>query len=760
MANVTGSIGDQNVVLENAATEATLKALLQAFLAKNSGDASTLKKIAEKVKLDTDDVEKQLGEVGDEAEKTGTEFTKTREDLINLRKSFVESFNLYVKQFTSGTATASSLFAELGRLPGNFGLLSLVTSKLLAVQEEYLSTYQKITASGANFAGNLSDMRIAAAQSYLSLEQFAQLVNQNTEAFSKMGHTVNDGVKSFTALSHNLIDGPAGQGLLSLGLTTEDLNRELAGYIAATGGRTKEELANTKAITGAAAEYITNLDKLTQYTGKSRKELEEADKKAEMNKAYQRKLASLDEAERAKLELARKAAIASGIKGADELVMSTALGLPPMTEAARQLQGVAGETANSFNDMTQMAMQHGTTQDQVMSKFGEGMTAAQKTAKAMAVNGDAIAMGGGKISELMNSLIGVETMMDKKGQDFNQTMSEITATQSEQAKSQAAAASQSSKAMQDLAANFNNVLAPTVTFLLKPINYLLEGFTKLNNALKGIPGDIIAAMIAWKAYQRMKGAAGFASGAASKVLGGGGGAAGGAGGVLGEVEKVGPGAGNVLSGLAKGLQSFANPMILLGATILAGSIAIIIAGIGAGIAAASWIMGKALPTLAEGLKKFSEVNGDNLKKVGAGLGILGLGLMSFIPFGIAGMPAVLAINLMANGLTKLAAVDPTKLERVAGAMKSIKDNTPGIGASISAGIFGLVSKVTDVLSPTSSATPSAAVSGGGTQVSLYDAVKELNNTSKGMLDVLNEIAGHSKRTGDAVKKLNNNNWAN
>ena len=101
MANVTGSIGDQNVVLENAATEATLKALLQAFLAKNSGDASTLKKIAEKVKLDTDDVEKQLGEVGDEAEKTGTEFTKTREDLINLRKSFVESFNLYVKQFTS-----------------------------------------------------------------------------------------------------------------------------------------------------------------------------------------------------------------------------------------------------------------------------------------------------------------------------------------------------------------------------------------------------------------------------------------------------------------------------------------------------------------------------------------------------------------------------------------------------------------------------------------------------------------------------------
>lgn len=760
MANVTGSIGNQDVILENAATEATLKALLQAVLAKSAGDKDTLKKLAEKVNLDTEEVEKQLEEVGDEAEKTGVEFGKTREDLTNLRKSFVHSFDAYVKEFTSGTATASALFSALGELPGTFGLLATITSKLLAIQEEYLGTYQQITSVGANFAGNLSDMRIAAAESYLSLQDFGKLVVENTAAFSKMGPTVDGGLRSFTKLSHELINGPTGKGLLGLGLTTNDLNDQLAGYIAATGGRTTEELANTKAITGAASEYITNLDKLAQYTGKNKKEMEEADKKAQQNAAYQRKLASLDEAEKAKLEVARKAAIASGIAGAEDLVMSTALGLPPMTEAARQLQGVAGETADDFADMTRTAMQQGTTQDQVIDKFGQGMTAAAKAGEAYQTVADAQIMGGGKFADVMGGLVGVQVTMSKKGEDFNKTMETITQNQSKQAESSAASAAESNKAMQDLAANFNNIIAPAVIALLKPVNWLLEKFTKLNNALHGIPGDILALGAAIYGYKTMKSAAGFVGSAASRVIGGGGGAGGGPGGVLGQVEKVGAGTGGVLQGLAKGLQAFANPMILLGATILAGSIAIIIAGIGAGIAAASWIMGKALPTLAEGLKKFSEVNGENLKKVGAGLGSLGLGLMAFIPFGIAGMPAVLAVNLMANGLEKMAAIDPSKLERVAGAMKSIKDNSPGIGSSIAMGISGLISKVTG--GGAASATPAAMAAAGGesSQNSLYVTIKELNNTSKDMLDVLNEIAGHSKRTGDAVKKLNNNNWAN
>jgi hypothetical protein len=94
------------------------------------------------------------------------------------------------------------------------------------------------------------------------------------------------------------------------------------------------------------------------------------------------------------------------------------------------------------------------------------------------------------------------------------------------------------------------------------------------------------------------------------------------------LTSVGKGAGGaiqgIMSGIAKGLAAFGSGSveILLGATTIAGVITII----GAGIAAASWIMGKALPTLAEGLMKFNDIDGGNLAKVGLGITALGAGL--------------------------------------------------------------------------------------------------------------------------------------
>ena len=760
MANVTGSIGDQHVVLENAATEATLKALLQAFLAKNAGDASTLKKIAEKVNLNTEEVEEQLEDLGEEAEKTGTEFKRTTEDISRSRKGFINAFDSYTKEFTAGTAKASQLFEALGQFNNTFGVFATITAKLLAIQEQYLITYQQISGAGANFAGSLTDMKTASLESYLSLEQFGRIVTENSAAFAKMGPSVDGGVRAFTKLSHELINGETGKSLLGLGYTTEELNQQMVDYIANTGGRTREELANTKEISNSTKEYLTELDALSTITGKSRKEQEAAAKEAAANQAVQAKLQTMSEEERKKYEIARAEAFARGGKGAEEALQSALLGFPPMTKAAQEYTAVAG----NMNDVTMEQAKAITDSTKSVKDMKNGAAAyneaAIKDKKNLGTAGDAMIMRGGTMASTAASIYQTANRAVAQGAETTaKSLKQVTDVSDEQAKraeSQAADAAESSKAMQDLAANLNTFLNPIIKYGAGAINALISGFNKLPHWLQLTVEGLAAAYLAIRGYKAMVGVGNAAGGVMSRMMGGGGG---GASGVLGEVEKAGPGTGGVLQSLAGGLKSFANPQILLGATILAGSIAIIITGIGAGIAAASWLMGKALPTLAEGLSKFANINGDNLKKTGAGLGVLGLGLMSFIPFGIAGMPAVLAVNLMANGLEKMAAVDPSKLERVAGAMKSIKDNTPGIGASISAGIFGLVSKVTGGGAAT--ATPATATAGiDVSQNSLYNAVKELNKTSSSMLDALNEIAGHSKRTGDAVKRLNNNNWAN
>jgi hypothetical protein len=104
--------------------------------------------------------------------------------------------------------------------------------------------------------------------------------------------------------------------------------------------------------------------------------------------------------------------------------------------------------------------------------------------------------------------------------------------------------------------------------------------------------------------------------------------------------------GGVLSGVATGLKSFANPMVILGAT----GFGLAITAIGAGIAGATWIMSKTLPTLTEGLAHLETLDGEILAKVGGGIYELGKGLAVFGVGGAAASFGSIALNV-ADGIT-------------------------------------------------------------------------------------------------------------
>ena len=166
------------------------------------------------------------------------------------------------------------------------------------------------------------------------------------------------------------------------------------------------------------------------------------------------------------------------------------------------------------------------------------------------------------------------------------------------------------------------------------------------------------------------------------------------------------GSGGTLKGLAEGLGAFANPKILLGATIFGSSVGIIITTVGAGLAAATWLMGKALPTLVEGIKSFQDLDGEKLKSAGAGIFELGKGLAIF---GVGSSAAGIG-NLMDNigslfgGKTPIdKLVDFSKLDIDA---PKVKNNAEALAAfgeamakaglgSASTGIGNLVGNISD-----------------------------------------------------------------
>ena len=139
----------------------------------------------------------------------------------------------------------------------------------------------------------------------------------------------------------------------------------------------------------------------------------------------------------------------------------------------------------------------------------------------------------------------------------------------------------------------------------------------------------------------------------------------------------------LMQGMAKGLAAFANPQILLGATILGGSITVI----GAGIAGASWLMGKALPTFAKGIKAFSEIDGENLVEVAKGIGALGLSMAAMGAGGAVGAIGN-AVSSVVGSLTKLFGGDDiiTKITKVVKELAPVTPELVKLGPAI--GEFG------------------------------------------------------------------------
>jgi len=741
MADVTGRIGNEEVEFNNAATEATLKMLLQATLASAKGSKDELNKIAAmaaKAGLDSDSIEQtnravqattpQMNALGKSASIIGAAFGAAEKDFQTLVKTG--------QQLAAGTAQASDVLSNMATmLPGPLGKVVQGFSALAAFQETQLAQYQTLTNAGVNFGGSLTDLRLAASNSYLTMQEFSTLMSSNSATLAKMGGTVNDGATAFSVAS-KVLGQEFGTSLRELGYTSLEVNQGMMEYIALSGGRNKQEMRDTEAITKGAAEYLTQLDMLAEITGKSRAETEKELKEQAKNAAYQAKLQGMSEEERKKAIAGLANALAIGGKGAADAFQSKVMGVPPITKEAQMFtatmsnanQAVMRSASNVTDSSKKVSDQN--------SELVKGLKGTEKDmSKFSQEQRFAIAAQGGELGKQMEISGTIANRTAQQSEEALLKAIDTEAKKKELAESEAAAAVETKKALEEIGQKLLAAFMPIVQIGLKVVNAL----TPLAPAIMAV----VTALVAYKGAM-----------AASALLGGGGGVPGipgGRGGVPpGAAGGIG-GMGPAMKGAASGLRAFANPMVLAGAA----GFGVAIAAIGAGIAGAAWLMGKALPTLAEGLMKFTEIDGSKLGAAAFGVAKLGVGLLPLAPFAIWGLPAAFAMNQLADGVGKLAAIDPSRLEKVAAGMEKIKAATPSVGDSIRAGIAGLVSKVTNTADTAESSAATATPSESGVDLNiLVNEMKRLNTVSSDMLKFLKETADQTRRTADATKALN------
>ena len=508
MADVFGSIGNEQVELNNAATEATLKLLLQSSITANKQSLDSIKNLAQRSGLDPATVaqtDQNLKRVSASSAGFSTAVFSAGQALGAMAPTVKNIVDLGSK-IAEGTGEASDVFTALGKLLGPLGWVAQGAATLAIFQERQIKQYQALTQSGINFGGSLTDLRMAASATKMTMQEFTDFAKRNSGSLAMLGANVDEGARAFTRVSKEFQSGPFANNLRALGYTSAEMNDSLVQFMALQGAQGLQDKNRVQEVQAATAGYLTELDKLTQLTGVEKKKLEEEQKKAEMNAAFQAKMMSLAPAEQAKLRAAYDKAAASGLKGATDLVMATALGLPPVTEASQQLTAVLPEAAAGMVDMTNTATTIGTTQRDVTQKFAGAVEGAINGAKNLESVGGAMIMNGNKLGGVVNSGIALQNKMQQQGLTTSDKIvnayDKIGQKQATQAESEAAQAAKTQLAMKELGEDILNKLMPIVAQLLPYLNSFVTGliditkyFLQNSDALKSL-GMAVGAVIA------------------------------------------------------------------------------------------------------------------------------------------------------------------------------------------------------------------------------------------------------------------------
>ena len=191
MADVTGRIGQDDVELNNVATEATLRLLLQSSLTGNRQTLQSIQNIAAASGLINRNTVNQINQQNQQQ--------ATVLQRVNLASGQVatglNNASAVISQLTAGTGNASSALNTLSiLLPERLGVFVKGISVMMGYQENLLKSYQQISNAGVSFSGSLTDMRLAAANTYMTLEEFTNVIKNNGTSLVKMGGSYNPGV--------------------------------------------------------------------------------------------------------------------------------------------------------------------------------------------------------------------------------------------------------------------------------------------------------------------------------------------------------------------------------------------------------------------------------------------------------------------------------------------------------------------------------------------------------------------------------------
>ena len=692
-----------NVGGDGVASEVTLQRLVQATeaMAKKAGIDS--KGAAAKLQaLYNKEVNTSVGAIGDQTTATEEQTGATKEVTQETNK-FSRAMGNFVSTglgalFRSSIELGKSLFenktgvqAFTDNLPGIGGILA----PFAKYADESLESFRGLSQVGASFGGSLEDMRRQAAGMEMSLSTMSDLFRNQAGALSALGGTVTEGAIRFGKMNKNLKATGDFDSLMRMGFTMEEVNEGMGDYITNQARMGRLQGQSTAQLAAGSADYLMQIDKLAKVTGKTRDQAQAALDSQAADSVARTLLNQFEKGSDEYKNLQMSLALLDEVGGSTAEALKGMLTGSP-TEAAGQLLAVLGDAGPSIADAMAKIGQGADPQvllDAFGAAGGELETFANSSATERARIIQEMKAAGNPMADFLDN---ATVMLDLSKRDLAAASKEQAATTKlkEDAAADLVAFENQQRAVSaamhevfvesDLLGKMGRALDAVVplfeslatglgTFadnlsaegMMFALTEVAKSGIKMLWENPGIIGAIVGGIALMFGGKLIAGAMlGGIKKAIGSLMGGGGDATGSkkggkagatAGKGLATMGKgLGKGLGGVLRGLAGGIAAFANPAVALGAAVLAGTIVVV----GGAIAGAIWMVGSALPTFAEGMKTFENLDGKKL--IDAGKGMLAVG------GGMAAFGAGSAIGAAGNAIANLISLLPGKspLEKI------------------------------------------------------------------------------------------------
>jgi len=713
---VTGDLGGNPIVLENAAEEATLERLVELFEGKFANN-SPLKK--DEAKATKDATKASIGLTG-AVETTG----KTVKSSFKQITESGEKLGDALQSLAGPGVAAISGMGRAGRI-ASVGLTALAAGigALLGSFDKTGNMFLNLTRSGVSFGGSMIEMRVAANQSGATMDQFTKAVQSNVQGLNRFGGGTTSGA---LALSRISAEGTRfRRQLVGMGVSVADQTQFFADFMGELGNagfNVRSFGGDFARIAAVSVGYRKNLQQLAEITGRSVEEQEAAGKQLAQDRAFQAKLATMQPEAASALTALMKSSDATtqqlikdritlGGLGPKTAAIGTAF--PALTDAifatadaamagntnlsavlAQEVDAKAAQIRTEQRQADQLAALGNSINSEYINTLGEAGFNLRAFATTAGTMTDSLgkAQQAQQNAELgLNDMLGALTMRQESMQELSKAFEVLGTQLVPHAVPIAEAFSKILIGVADFV-NFlsSNTLGQNVGLAIAG----LFGGAAIVGATKAAIGGV-GTMLS-KNINSMFGTVGAATGGGTAKAGGG-----------------------VLSSLARGMSSFGKGAvpILKGAGVVAGVIAII----GAGIAGASALINLTLPKFVSGLKGIQELEADKIAASAKGIGALGTAILALAGGTTGGFSGIFdrltggdspgdTLRDMADGVTDLArAIDRMDIAKTQALAELI---APGATAAAAAGTTPATATGTTAPTPTpmlSSGTDSTAL---------------------------------------------------